>query len=124
MEQRRIRILFVDDDPLVRDISARMLETLGYDVIVASEAATALNILEIDRTVKILITDIVMPGKSDGIELAKMADKFETVCGIIFVSGYTEGKFDAALTLSKPFIFIQKPFKRAAIGEAILQLLV
>lgn len=54
-------VLVVDDDPLVLDVAARMLEDLGCDVVTAADAEEALETLA-DQRVEILITDVNMPG--------------------------------------------------------------
>ena len=65
-------VLLVDDDPLVLDVAASMLEDIGCEVVTAAGGAEALEKLSIDERIEILITDVNMPG-IDGYALAKYA---------------------------------------------------
>jgi CheY-like chemotaxis protein len=65
-------VLLVDDDPLVLDVAASMLEDIGCEVVTAAGGAEALEKLSRDERIEILITDVNMPG-IDGYALAKYA---------------------------------------------------
>ena len=65
-------VLVVDDEPLVREVTAFMLEELGCKVITAASGTDALEKLSSERRIEILITDINMPDM-DGYELAEKA---------------------------------------------------
>jgi two-component system cell cycle response regulator CpdR len=65
-------VLVVDDDPLMLDVTAAMLEDLGCDVVTADAGPTALEKLATDERIEVLITDIHMPGM-DGYELIEKA---------------------------------------------------
>jgi CheY-like chemotaxis protein len=62
--------LVVDDEELLRLFAAGLLEDHGFEVIEAENAAAALRVLESHRDVRLLFTDIQMPGRSDGMDLA------------------------------------------------------
>jgi signal transduction histidine kinase/CheY-like chemotaxis protein len=99
-------ILLVDDDPAVRNITATMLEDLGYTVQLADGAATALETLEEDADIDVLMTDLVMPD-INGSQLANMARNLRPSLPVIIVSGYADPQ-DSAWTLKHPLI--RKPF--------------
>jgi CheY-like chemotaxis protein len=63
--------LVVDDEELLRLFAAGLLEEHGFEVIEAENAAAALRMLESHRDVRLLFTDIQMPGRSDGMDLAR-----------------------------------------------------
>jgi CheY-like chemotaxis protein len=63
--------LVVDDEELLRLFAAGLLEDHGFEVIEAENAAAALRVLESHRDVRLLFTDIQMPGRSDGMDLAR-----------------------------------------------------
>ena len=65
-------VLLVDDNSLVLDVAASMLEDIGCEVVTAAGGAEALDELSIDERIEILITDVNMPG-IDGYALAKYA---------------------------------------------------
>ena len=71
---RRPKLMIVDDDPEVRIIVAEFLRDIGYQVIQAPGGAEALNLLEHNPDLRMIITDIRMPDMS-GIELADLATR-------------------------------------------------
>jgi CheY-like chemotaxis protein len=63
-------VLVVEDELLLRLNAAQMMEDAGYEVIEASNADEAIQILESRTDIRIVFTDINMPGSMDGIKLA------------------------------------------------------
>ncbi|HWD58540.1 MAG TPA: CHASE3 domain-containing protein [Stellaceae bacterium] len=103
-------VLLVDDDEIVRDTVALMLEDLGYAVIEAHGGAEALEILRRGDQIDLLFTDVVMPGPVSGRQLADEARTLDPGLRVLFTSGYTEnaivhhGRLDPGLELlSKPY---------------------
>ncbi len=96
-------VLVVDDEPLVLDITASMLEDLGCTVVTAANAKQALNKLSTNQRIEILITDINMPG-TDGYELAEAAQRMRVGLTVIMLSGRESD--------GHGFPFIRKPFLR------------
>ena len=99
-----LEILVVDDDPDVLEIAGASLESEGYTVFRASNASEALKILDDNRTIALLFTDIVMPGSLDGFDLAERAKARRPGLRVIYTSGYLkeEGVWDGIL-LTKPW---------------------
>jgi CheY-like chemotaxis protein len=94
-------VLVVDDEPLVLEVIATMLEDLGCRVVTATTAIEALSKLSADRQISILITDVNMPGMS-GYELAETASRKRRGLQVIVLSGReTDGH---------GFPIIRKPF--------------
>ena len=79
-------VLLVDDDSLVLDVAASMLEDIGCEVVTAAGGAEALEKLSIDERIEILITDVNMPG-IDGYALAKYATQTRESLKVIILSG-------------------------------------
>ena len=87
-----------------------MLRDLGYEVLTAKDAASALPILESGVKIDLLFTDVVMPGPLRSPELARRAKENIPSIGILFTSGYTEnaivhgGRLDPGVNLlTKPY---------------------
>jgi CheY-like chemotaxis protein len=80
-------ILVVDDDSDVRSTSVQMLEELGYRVIQAPDGASALRLLDADDTIKLLFTDVGLPGMN-GRQLADEARRRRPKLKVLFTSGY------------------------------------
>jgi DNA-binding NtrC family response regulator len=81
-------ILLVDDDEVFRETTAKLLRAAGYEVRLAPDFRLALQTLESDEPVDLLIVDIVMPDRVNGLALARMARLRRPNLKIIYVSGY------------------------------------
>jgi CheY-like chemotaxis protein len=102
---RPLRVLVVDDDALVLLSTCAMLEDLGHQVIDASSASRALEIVDADRAIDLVITDQVMPGTT-GLELAEAIGTRRSGLPVILVTGYAElplGTNPLIPRLAKPF---------------------
>jgi signal transduction histidine kinase/DNA-binding response OmpR family regulator len=106
-------ILVVEDNEDVRAYSTLILTELGYTVIEAPEAQSALAILRTPQHVDLLFTDVVLPGMS-GRMLADAAAELRPGLRVLFTTGYSrnaivhQGRLDAGVQLiSKPFTFEQ-----------------
>lgn len=85
MERSDGRILIAEDDDLIRMIMTETLHEAGFDVLEAGDGAEALELLEKPDNVRMIVTDINMPGV-DGIELAKRAQVSHPGVPVIFAS--------------------------------------
>ncbi len=113
----RKTILVVDDEPEVRDSTALLLEAIGFDVLQAADAKSALAALDRSSVVDLLFTDLSLPGGVNGAELAKKAlEGFPDLKVIL-----TTGRPEMAAGLDYPLI--GKPFRMAELGQAIDQVL-
>jgi two-component system, NtrC family, sensor kinase len=82
------RILLVDDDAVFGDAAAGMLRGAGFEVLVAPDYRLALEELESTRPIDLLITDIVMPERVNGIALSRMAQMRRPGLKVIYLTGY------------------------------------
>ena len=105
-------VLVVDDQPLVLDVTASMLEDLGCEVITASNAKEALKTLSADERIEILITDINMPGM-DGYQLANAAVHMRKKLKVIVLSGQQSD--------GHGFPLVRKPFMREDLKRTMSQ---
>jgi two-component system, cell cycle response regulator CpdR len=80
------QVLVVDDEPLVRDVTATMLEDFGCEVVTAANGHEALEKLSANDNIEVLITDINMPGM-DGCALAEAAVRMREQLKVIVLSG-------------------------------------
>jgi PAS domain S-box-containing protein len=81
-------ILLVEDDDGVRDLTARMLRDLGYDVIVAADGVKALAAFDANPSIQLILTDVVMPDMN-GRDLADQATARRPDVKVLFTTGYT-----------------------------------
>ena len=82
-------ILVVDDDEAVRTTTAALLAQIGYDVYEASSGAEALDALDCEPPIDVLLTDVVMPSMT-GPELARRARMDRPDLPIVFITGYSD----------------------------------
>ena len=82
------RILVVDDDPAFGDSTARVLRAAGFEVCLAPDYRLALEDLESTRPIDLLITDIVMPDRVNGVALSRMARMRRPELKVIYVTAY------------------------------------
>ncbi len=114
-------ILLVEDDQVLRTVSADTLEDLGYRSIRTANGTQALAALERDRNVKVLMTDIGLPGM-DGQQLAIEARRRRPNLGILFVTGYDDLiKKDPALR-EDGFEYLAKPYGFEDLANALKRL--
>ncbi|MCX7944300.1 MAG: ATP-binding protein [Deltaproteobacteria bacterium] len=116
-------ILLVEDDPMVRDITARILKTSGYKVLSASSPSEALKLIsETNEKIDLLLSDIIMPD-INGVELSKMILAKLPNLKILLMSGYTEDTLSGLNIKQRPIDIIQKPFDSMALRKKIREVL-
>lgn len=111
-------VLFVEDEPLVRDSLVLELEEAGFEVVTAENGDEASYILPKMRRIDILLTDIRMPGRINGWVLADMARCRRPNLPIIYTSGFSPQQ-SAEVEGS---IFLAKPYRIGEILKAIAEL--
>jgi CheY-like chemotaxis protein len=82
------QILLVDDDEIWIEAASRILRIGGYDVLSAPDHREALQILEGPGQVDLLLTDVVMPQRVNGVALARMAGMRRPGLKVIYITGY------------------------------------
>ena len=113
-------ILLVEDDENLRKLATRYLENLGYRVFQAENGVTALQILQQELSIQLLLTDIAMPGELTGPKLVDKAILCQPTLKILYMSGYPkhvllkESKMDIG---NYPIII--KPFTRYELGKLL-----
>lgn len=110
-------VLLVEDNPDVASVSMTLLEQLGYSVRRVSDAETALH--EIDRDgIDLVFSDIVMPGKMDGLGLANRLKEIRPDLPVLLATGYS----DAAANVRGEFPILRKPYEIHQLSQAIAKL--
>jgi PAS domain S-box-containing protein len=108
-------ILMVEDNPDVSEVTATLLEQIGYRVLRAENATEALERLEEGGNVDLLFSDIVMPNGMNGIHLAQEVSLRYPNLGVLLTTGYSE----VAESAETRFPILRKPFEAAALERAI-----
>jgi signal transduction histidine kinase len=113
-------ILLVDDEELVRQISADELSETGYHVLEAGSAPDALKVLRTGEPVHLVVTDVAMPGGMSGIELAREVRRLRRDLPVLLITGY-----DLHLAKSRDATFpvLRKPYRPAELRAKVKELL-
>jgi PAS domain S-box-containing protein len=118
----RLHVLLVEDDPAVRALGRRMLESLGYRVTDASQAYSALDVLVAGSDpVDLLITDVRMPGMQ-GPELARQATALLPDLPVLFATALSDEVSLTGLD-GGAFHLIEKPFSVVGLADGIAAVL-
>lgn len=111
-------ILVVDDEAIARSFIERALAQEGYQVLLAADGETALEVLRsMERKVALVITDLVMPGMG-GHAFALEVKRLPSPPPVLYISGYGKPQGEMAKR------FLQKPFSIGELTQAVEQLLV
>jgi CheY-like chemotaxis protein len=116
-------VLVVEDDEDVRGTVVEMLSDLGYRVLRARDAQSALAIIESGMAVDLLFTDVVMPGPLRSPELARKARERLPEIAVLFTSGYTDNAIVHGGRLDEGIELLSKPYTREALARKIRHVL-
>jgi CheY-like chemotaxis protein len=119
----RETVLVVEDEPMVRELIRRVLETCGYDVHEAMHGDEALRIAEAHpEPIHLLLTDVVMP-RMGGRELVERFRQRRPETKVLFMSGYTDDAMLRHGLAGMEAAFLQKPFSPQLLARTVEQLL-
>lgn len=116
-------ILVAEDDEAVRETVVELLGELGYRVLKAPDAASALAIVSSGIPIDLLFTDVVMPGPLRSPDLARKAREALPNLAVLFTSGYTENAIVHGGRLDPGVELLGKPYTRAALASKIRHVL-
>ncbi|HSZ94640.1 MAG TPA: ATP-binding protein [Acetobacteraceae bacterium] len=116
-------ILLVEDDENVRGATAEMLSDLGYRVLLAHNADTAMTIIESGASIDLLFTDVVMPGELDARELARQAQLRLPALQVLFTSGYTDSAIAHGGQLDDGVELLSKPYMQEELARKLRKIL-
>lgn len=103
-ESHKSVILLVEDDVLVRFATAEILREAGFDVLEAVDSSEALALLTTGHPLDLVITDIRMPGRMDGVQLASVIKNSRPSLPVALLSSHLEQpEHDADIFISKPY---------------------
>jgi PAS domain S-box-containing protein len=112
-------ILCVEDDASVRTYVVAQLESLGYKVLAASNAAEAVAIVDGGADFDLLFTDLVMPGKMNGKQLAERMRLRRPSLRVLFTSGYTDHTIIRDGRIMRDVFFLPKPYRRPQLARMV-----
>ena len=115
-----VRILLVEDQPFVRESTALLLRDLGYEVVAAADACEALEIFEKGDGFDLLLSDVVMPGSMNGVDLVQAIRERSSVIKVVLFSGYPRDELLRTEVIERETVMLPKPFSVENLENAIL----
>ena len=115
----RMVALLVEDQPEVLQTVQRQLLALGFNVIVAADAARAMDHITANSIIDLLFSDIAIPGPIDGAQLAAIARQRHPEIRVLLTSGYLDNTVPRAAELARDVEFLQKPYTRVELTERL-----
>ena len=119
VERAEGTILVVEDNPEVAEVSATLLEQIGYRVLRAGNAVEALKRIEGGDRIDLVFSDIVMPNGMNGIHLAQELTERYPAIRVLLTTGYS----DVAAAGETRFPILRKPFELPALEQAIREVM-
>jgi CheY-like chemotaxis protein len=110
------RILLVEDDRSVAEATQDLLHSIGFDTRLAGDGAAALAVVESDPNLALVLTDVVMPGDVNGLDLARTLRARRPELPVILVTGYSPY---APKVMAEGFPLIEKPYRRDVLAASL-----
>jgi signal transduction histidine kinase/ActR/RegA family two-component response regulator len=110
------RILLVEDEDGVAEVVSEMIRELGYEVRRTASAAAALRMIEADPKFDLVFSDMVMPGKMNGVELAREVGRRRPDLPVLLTTGFSEA---AATAREHGLRLLDKPYRMDALAAAL-----
>nr|WP_314621515.1 response regulator [uncultured Noviherbaspirillum sp.] len=107
----KCRVLVVEDDRPQRNLFVEVLDEEHMDVVAVSSSEEAFEILQTASIVSLLVTDILLEGQTNGLELAAYARRIHPNIKIMFVTGYPQGTDISKKAAKMGNTIMFKPFK-------------
>jgi PAS domain S-box-containing protein len=113
-------VLLVEDDDDVRALASQILARQGFTVLTAANGQDALSLArEYAHAIQILLTDVVMPGGLNGVQLAAALSAARPQLRVLYMSGYTDNALVEQHLSPGGASYIQKPFTPEALTQAL-----
>jgi signal transduction histidine kinase/CheY-like chemotaxis protein len=112
-------ILVVEDDEDVLVVATESLRELGYQVVTAGDATQALAILRGDQRVDLLLSDVIMPGGMNGVQLTVEARRIRPELKVLLTSGYTAAALSLEHGLPDNLNVVEKPYRREELARKL-----
>jgi PAS domain S-box-containing protein len=117
--ERGARILVVDDEPAIRDLTSDILNEVGYEVVLASSGPEAIDRFSRDpAAIDLVILDIIMPGMN-GLETFRRLRQVDPRARVLLSSGYSPEGTAAEALEAGALGFVQKPYRVADLSKAV-----
>jgi CheY-like chemotaxis protein len=116
-------VLVVDDEATVRMLVAEVLGDAGYKILEAPDGPAALKILQSDRKLDLLITDVGLPGGMNGRQVADAARVQRKDLKILFITGFAENAVVGNGYLDAGMEILAKPFAMSTLANRVREMI-
>jgi len=113
------KILLVDDEIELLDVSSAYLNKLGYITLLAQDGPHALQLVNEHPGIDLMVTDIVMPGGLNGVELSNLVAQSQPQIRTIYTSGFPEDALAEKNFKIGEHVLLNKPYRLAELAEAV-----
>jgi PAS domain S-box-containing protein len=114
-------VLIVEDEPAVLEVASDIFDSLGYDVLTATDAQKAITVLESDAAIDVMFSDVIMPNGMNGVELSRKAREMRPSLKILLASGYPMSALPSE-GLGAGVSFISKPYRWTELADKLRML--
>jgi PAS domain S-box-containing protein len=111
-------VLIVEDEPAVLEVASDIFDSLGYDVLTATDAKEALTVLEAGAAIDVMFSDVIMPNGMNGVELSRKARDMRPNLKILLASGYPMSALPSE-GLGAGVSFISKPYRWTELADKL-----
>ncbi|WP_201861074.1 hybrid sensor histidine kinase/response regulator [Microvirga soli] len=111
-------VLIVEDEPAVLEVASDIFDSLGYDVLTATDAKEALAVLETDAVIDVMFSDVIMPNGMNGVELSRKAREMRPDLKVLLASGYPMSALPSE-GLGPGVSFISKPYRWTELADKL-----
>ena len=119
MKDEKRTILIVDDEQVVLDVEALMLEKMGFNTLKANSPEKAYQIYQVEKdNIDLVILDMLMPG-DNGAEAYQKLKKINSGIKVLVSSGFWCDTHVREILIDRPNSFIQKPFRFEELNEKV-----
>ncbi|GLW30953.1 hypothetical protein Areg01_38930 [Actinoplanes regularis] len=117
------RVLVVEDEEALREVTRRILDRNGYEVLTAADGPEAIRLADsTDKRIDVLLTDVIMPHML-GKELATTMQDLRPGIHVLYMSGYAQPVLASQGTLDPGVTLVEKPFSESDLLQKIRQVL-
>lgn len=115
--------MIVDDEPSVRMLVTEVLDDLGYTAIEALDSAARLKLLQSERRIDLLVSDVGLPGGMNGRQMADAGREHRPDLKVLFITDYAENSLIGNGHLLPGMHVLTKPFAIEALASRIKELI-
>ncbi len=115
-----LRVFIIEDNEQLRQVISSQVESLGCEVHAAWDEASSVALIDGLESVDVFLSDIILPGHTDGRRLVERLSRQMPQAKTVFMSGFTENSIIHNGTLDDGVVFLQKPFRLNELAQALI----